>query len=155
VQTGAYQLLATVDLTGARDLNQVNNTAAASVKIARPFVQLSAQPFAAPSFVGTRPSTVKLNLMNTGNISAAGLSSVQFLASTDGTIADATPLATVPLRFNIGPGKPAVLIERLSLPAGLAAGNYFLLALLDPANVLKQPFPTLDLVLSSSTFAVS
>jgi uncharacterized delta-60 repeat protein len=154
---GNYQIAATIATGSMHDLNTANNTAisAAAVTIAAPFIDLTGSGLSAPAFSGTKPASIAFTVTNNGNIpTPAKSSTLQFLASTDGTLASAVPLATQPFRPNLKASSSHVLRTKLALPSALAAGTYTLLVLLDPANLFNDSDVSNNLLKSGNTFAV-
>jgi hypothetical protein len=151
---GNYYLVANVDTGAVRDLNLANNVSASttSVLIAAPFVRLAGSGLTAPTFNGAKPASVSFTLMNDGNEPATATSAVQFFASTNGALTGAISLATVPLRLSLKPNAAKAFKVKLSLPSSLPAGTYMLLALLDPANVFKDPNAATNFIVSGNTF---
>ena len=57
--------------------------------------------------------------------------------------------------MNFKPHVKHVFKVKLSLPAGLPAGTYMLVALLDPANVFDDPNAATNFIVSGNTFVVA
>jgi uncharacterized delta-60 repeat protein len=153
---GNYFLIATVDTGQVRDLDAINNTAASSVAvdIAAPFVDLSGSNLTISSFKPGKPAPVVFSIINNGNIFAKGTISVEFLASPNQTLASGLSLITVPgLKLNLKNGLSKPIHERLIIPSTLPAGTYFLLAVIDPDNILSDANTNNNLLVSVGTFS--
>src|SRR5205807_627329 len=131
---GTYALVATVDTGSMRDLDASNNTAASSstVRIAPSHVDLTGGGVTAPAAaVPGKAAVVPLSIANAGNTAVKSTGAVEFMASTDGTMASAVALATVSnLKLNVQPGATQAFSTKPIIPASLPPGSYYLLALL-------------------------
>jgi uncharacterized delta-60 repeat protein len=154
---GSYSIAATVSPGTLHDINPVNNTAysPAPTAIAQPFVDLTGSSLIAPKFVVAKLAAVAFTLTNNGNIPTPNLAStLEFFASTTGTLANAILLASQPLRPVLGAMSSRVFRTTLAIPKTLPHGNYFLIALLDPADVFNDPNLSNNLIRSGNIFTV-
>jgi hypothetical protein len=107
-------------------------------------------------FKAGKPAPVVFNIINNGNIPAKGIISIEFLASPDQTLADGTMLVTVPgLNLNLKNGLTKPIHEKFIIPSTLAAGTYYLLAVIDPDNVLGDTDTSNNFIASTATFTPS
>ena len=134
---------------------QPTSASASSVQIGQPFVQLAGSGLSAPTFNGTKSALVSFALTNTGNIPASAKSAVEFFASTTGTLTGAISLTTTPLHLMLKPHVAHVFKVKLALPVALPAATYTLVALLDPANVFKDPNAATNFIVSGNMFTVA
>jgi uncharacterized delta-60 repeat protein len=138
---GSYYLLATV-VNGANlpaDLNPTNNTAATTgtVTIAPATASLVGSALAAIGSVRAGgPLSFTITLDNIGNVTAKGSTTVDLYLSTDLTTADGTPLAPVTMAVALPPGKSKAIRLKAILPSTVTAGQYDLLAIVDPGRAL-------------------
>jgi uncharacterized delta-60 repeat protein len=154
---GNYFLVAQVTSGGIQDINASNNIAASSsaVRIAKPFVDLSGHLGSIPgSFPAGKKTIINVTVTNSGN-ELAKSSTVQFLASADKTLATGTVIGSAPLALNLKAGASKSFKESFVFPSSLPAGTYFLLALLDPSNILKDPNFSNNLLVSGTSFVVA
>ncbi len=141
---GSYFLVASLDAANTiAESNKANNVAVSgkAVGIAPPFVDLSGTLGPRlPRAVAARPVSVLVKLNNVGNSPAVGAISVSLFASTDQTFdAGDVPLTKIPgQKINLKPGKSRSLSVRFARPAGLAAGNYFLIAVVNSDQTLTE-----------------
>ena len=136
VPDGNYYLIALV--TGA-DNKPTGVAAAAPVRIAAPFVTtkvsgVAPSPASAPA---GKAAGLKLTLTNSGNVAAAGTAAVGVTLSTSPTDAGGQVVspAPAPLKVRLNPGKAKTLRVRFTVPAGLAAGTYYLSVSVDVASL--------------------
>lgn len=117
----------------------------------------------APAFVGNVPGTlppavkkeVTVRVANRGNATAAGAVTVRLFASADAALDAADmPLGqtTKSLKLKAGGGK--ALKVRITPPAGLASGNYSLLAQVETAAAGSNADPANDVAASPAPVAV-
>ena len=155
---GSYFLLSQITPgTTITDPNPANNVAASDqpITVAAPFTDLSGQlgPILA-SVTRGKKSTITLDVMNGGNITAAGPISIAVLARPAGA-ADATTdteLKTFAVRLNVKPGATRRLRLRYTVPTTLPAGDYQVVAQIDSANQLPESDETNNTVVSTGTF---
>jgi hypothetical protein len=153
---GNYYLIASVNTGAQHDLNLQNNTtaSASAVDIAAAFIDLSGSNLTLSPFKTGKPAQVNFDITNNGNIPAKGVISVQYLASTDQTLADGIVLMTVPgLSLNLKNGSTKPAHQKLTIPTTLPAGTYYLLAVLDSGNTLGDINTTNNLLISANTFS--
>jgi uncharacterized delta-60 repeat protein len=154
---GSYYIEANVNTGSVADINTINNVAGTTtpVNIAKPFIDLTGSGLAAPAFTGTKPHGISFTVANDGNIPTPNEPlSVQFLASADGTLTDAIPIATQAFRSNVKAQTSRPYKTKLALPATLPAGTYKLLVLLDPGDVFNDSNTSNNLIVSGSAFVV-
>jgi len=134
---GNYHLLAIV-----ADGNGHTNTAATSVTtaVAAPFVEFTDKVLKVASSVNPgKKAAVSLEVFNTGNVLAAGNLAVELETSDSSDGSDPQDWTTLTQRISIKPKAHAVLSLSSALPAGLAAGQYFAVATVDPSNTFHEP----------------
>lgn len=128
VADGTYKVLAKVT---APDGTFTVAPSAGSLVIAAPFVSLTpgvAGVFTKPLAAGG-VGTATVQVSNTGNVPAAGAVTVNLYASADRTIGgDDVLITAAPLALKTKQGTSKKYKVKAALPAGLAAGNYFLVA---------------------------
>ena len=99
--------------------------------------------------------TVPLTISNSGTISAAGAISIEFMASPDGTVDNGALLATVSnVSINLKAGASKVFKETLIVPPSPPAGDYYLLALIDPKDTFDDSNTANNLVVSTGKMTV-
>jgi hypothetical protein len=149
--------LATVTNGAVPDLNPSDGIAVSSsaVDIAARFIDISGSNLTLSPFKTGKSAQVSFNIINNGNVPANGVISVQYSASVDKILSDATTLMTVPgLSLNLKNGSTKPAHQKLTIPTSLPAGKYYLLALLDPTNTLGDTDMSNNLLISSGTFSI-
>lgn len=136
---GSFFLIAQVSGAGSSAANAAASSG--SVNIAPAFIDL------ADSNVTVKPTTVapgkkvtiSATVLNSGNTTASGPLGVQLEVATDAQGDGATDVGS-PLSTNIKilSGKTKVIKATLAVPAGFAAGSYFLVVDIDPANTFSE-----------------
>jgi uncharacterized delta-60 repeat protein len=125
---GSYYLIATVKapdntVTGA-------SVATPSLSIAPAFVTVkTSNVLGSPASIasGKKP-TLSLTLQNNGNVPAAGTAPLTISLSPTSTGASGTTVATTPLPVKLKAGKSGIYRMKFTVPAGTAAGSYYLAA---------------------------
>jgi uncharacterized delta-60 repeat protein len=140
---GNYYLVAVVDddaLTSYQDLNEQNNLAAnpSAVNIAPAFVNLvGASVTATSTFTAGKAARVSFTLTNDGNVIAKGATVVDLRLSYATTIAGGAAIDTAKVAVNLpATPKPHIYHVSFKLPASVAAGTYYLIAVIDPLDSL-------------------
>jgi len=151
---GDYLLLARIDPAAGTETDASNNTTedAQPITVAKPFVDLSGS-FVNPAGAAgplTAGGPAKLDVMvhNGGNVPAKGPVTFNIVASTD-TTADSgdTPLqAPKATNVNIKPDTSRTLKLAPLVPAGLAPGNYFLIASIDAPSLNESDLNNNDII---------
>ncbi len=156
--SGSYFLLATVaNGTGlAADLDVANNTAASgtAVAIAPAFVALTGSGLSVGTVASGGSAVAALDVTNGGNVTAHGTTSVVLYLSSDGTLADATLLDTVPLVVGLAAGKSHPSKLKFTVPTSAVAGTYTLLAVVDPAHSLGTTDDSTGVAVTDATAVV-
>jgi uncharacterized delta-60 repeat protein len=152
-----YFLLAIVSGASLNDLNPADGIAVSSstVHLEPQTISLSASNLAASStFTPGAAAKIAFVVKNLGNVDANGTVLVQLLISPDQTQSDGTVVGTesVPLRLHASAVHPFRFT--VTIPSGVAPGNYFLLALVDPNNTLGA-FDSSDNLVVGSTITVA
>jgi hypothetical protein len=141
VAHGQYQILADVVQTAATDASTSNNAAAAygSYTIAKPFVDLNGWFKTAPTAIGAKGAFCTLQIKNDGNVKASGPLNVKYYLSTDATLDGADQEMVSFSKFaNVQSGKTSVRKQKLTLPEGTAAGQYYLIATINSDNAILE-----------------
>ena len=100
--------------------------------------------------------TIRLDVINAGNVAARGRLQVTLYASTDSTgAAGVVPLLTTTKSVKIKPGSRQRLRLNFRVPTDLAAGTYFFSAAVDSANAFPEPNEADNLAVSESSFTVT
>ncbi len=112
-----------------------------TIRIAPPTVDLSASRASMTgSLTSGRGARAEAFVTNTGNVKAKGQATVTFVLRTEQ--GQDTVIGTVTKKIEIKSGKISSLGKvTLRLPAGLAAGNYTLVAIVTPASSLNDATP--------------
>jgi len=125
---GSYYLIATVKapdgtVTGAA-------VATPSLTIAPAFITIKASNLLGlPAAIAPGEKlTLSLTLQNNGNVPAAGTAGLTVSLSASSTGTGGQTVATTPLRVKLKAGKSGVYRVRFVVPAGTAAGSYYLAA---------------------------
>ena len=138
--TGSYYILFVADPANVvAESNENNNVISASLLLVAPGIDLSiTQPYLSPNSVAPG-STVYSTcyIQNLGNSTAAS-STVGYYLSTDQVLSSNDVL----LRTTVGPALAGNQYSYRSdspvIPAGTAPGNYYVLFVADPANVVSE-----------------
>lgn len=156
IADGNYFVLASIDSTNAAaESNEANNVAAsgAPVTIAHSFIDLSG------AFAGKLPkaissgkaAAVSILVGNIGNVAATGSISISLFASADRSHGPADTLITTITgqKIAIKPNRSHPVLAHLQTPAGLAKGNYFLIAVVNSDQTVADANPANDVAVSS------
>jgi hypothetical protein len=157
VPDGDYHLLAIVDAGGAMPERLESNNAAllaTPVRIAAPFAAIG---LASPALSG-RPAPGKkagllLGVRNEGNQLANGLQSARVRLTTD-PANPAAPSRTLDVPLKLKPGATKVLRARITLPADLPAGTYYLVVELLPGAPWSDSDATDNAATGAATYTV-
>ena len=136
VPRGTYTLYAQVDATDVvkPEINEGNNIigATTTIDIGPPFVNLTASRL----FIGNdnavtpgRNARVALTVLNQGNVTARGTGGIQLTFTPVGGTGAATTI-DAPIRINLKSRVERAVRGRISIPAGLAPGQYTVTATL-------------------------
>lgn len=158
IAAGSYRLLAWADSgKTVAETNEANNVAVGPTAVT---IGPAARDFSATfSDVSVRPGrvprgTATLLLRYDGNVPAGGPLDIELRASADGTPDGSDSiLATFSRRVRMKPGTSRILRVRF-LPAGLAAGAYYVIAAVDPAGAFAEADESNNTTVSATTIAV-
>jgi hypothetical protein len=134
---GKYHLLVVV-----ADGNGHTNTVATTTTTAvlAPVVDLTDKVLAVSSSVKPgKKAAVSLEVFNTGNVVAAGNLAIELQTSDSSDGSDPQAWTTLTQHISIKPNAHVVLRLASAVPAGLAAGQYFVVATVDPSNAFHEP----------------
>jgi uncharacterized delta-60 repeat protein len=154
---GSYSLLARIDPASGTETDASNNTTGApqAITVAKPFIDLTGSftlpsGAAGPLTPGGR-AVLPVSLQNSGNIPAKGPVSFTFLASTDMThdAGDTTLGSPRAVTVGLKPGGSRRLKLVALVPAGLAAGSYFLIATMDAPSLNESDLQNNDIIATS------
>lgn len=81
--------------------------------------------------------SVQVDIDNTGNL-ASGNYVIEFRLSTDATLTSADRLLASVTRSTIAAGKDSQWVQSITLPADLTPGTYFVGAIVDPLNKIRE-----------------
>jgi hypothetical protein len=98
--------------------------------------------------------TLSLTLQNNGNLPATGTAPLTVSLSTSSTGAGGTTIGTTPLHVKLKNGKSGVYRVKLTVPAGTAAGSYYLAASL-AVSTLGDPIAADGMAVSATPIIVS
>jgi hypothetical protein len=130
--SGSYFLVADVNATSTiTETTPADNlgASATAASVAAPFVNLTNlwNGRIPASFKVGRRTALAVLVMNNGNVTARGAGTATVFASTDGTLAGATTLATAPIHVAVGAGHKQTVPVRFAVPSTLASGTYQLI----------------------------
>ena len=141
---GTYYILFVADYQGqVTETNETNNVASVAITIAPPGVDLVVQQ---PSLyynstVAGGTVQASASILNQGNVTATS-SAMGFYLSTNTTLdANDVLLSTTP-GSSLGANIAAYRSANLTVPVGTAAGNYYVLFVADPTNVVTETSET-------------
>lgn len=148
VPAGAYQWIEQITESGGTD----DAVAAQQITVAAPQVDLSGSfaKFADSAKAGKKFTEV-ISVENTGNVTAFGTLPIVVETSPDQNPADATELATINKKVNIGTAKSEKISLSLNLPL---AGSYFLIVELDPQKTLADDISLNNIFASAAAVIV-
>jgi hypothetical protein len=147
VSSGDDYLVARIDgpVNADGSANETIAVAPHAVAVTQPFVDLVGRigSFPATLFVNSASRTIsyaQVQVFNTGDVPARGTLQISMYASTDGAIdSNATMIGAT--RFSavaIRAGGSQMFPAQISLPAGMAAGTYTLLASINSSNTIVE-----------------
>jgi hypothetical protein len=155
---GDYHLLAVVDATQAlTEAVETNNVVslAAPVRIAAPFADVAlTSPTLTGRLTAGKPARLIVTARNDGNAPATGdvVMRVRLTATPDDPASGT--IINVPLRFRLNQGATAVLRGKLTIPANLAAGSYYVAVMGLDDIPWTDPDRTNETPVSANPFAV-
>jgi hypothetical protein len=151
---GSYYLVATVEapdgtITGAA-------VATPSLTIGPPLISIkTSNLLGSPATIAPgKKLTLSLTLQNNGNVAVADAAALTVSLSTSSTGAGGSTVATTPLRVKLKAGKSGVYRVRLIVPAGTAAGSYYLAASL-AVSILGDTIASDGMAVSAVPITVS
>ncbi|GAB3735084.1 hypothetical protein GCM10027594_16490 [Hymenobacter agri] len=137
---GNYYVLFVADPTNVvAETNETNNVTSYSLQVVAPVVDLfTSQPYLSPS-VSAAGNTIGTScyIQNQGN-SAASSSDVGYYLSTNTTLDASDVLLLSSPGAVLAGGGYASRYNNLTIPAGTAAGSYYVLFVADPANTVSE-----------------
>jgi uncharacterized membrane protein len=154
VPDGDYRVLARVTAPG---VDPAGNASFNTVNIAAPFVDLAGT-------FGTLPATLargkrarlSLTLTNAANSAIKATVPVTITVSPPpGTAGAPVSLGTINAKVSLKAGQTKAVRLSVLVPADLAAGTYFLDAVLDPANVLAEGNETNNTITGTTPVTVA
>jgi hypothetical protein len=127
-----------------------------SVVLSGPFVDLSGTfaPLPASAAKGKRLKA-SIAVANSGNVTAKGTIPVTIATSPNVDGSSPTTLATLNARVSVKPGASKNVKVNFVVPTDLASGSYYVVATLDPTNVLGETSVTNNTVLSTTALNVA
>jgi hypothetical protein len=149
--TGTLYLIAEAsDIAG----NTAFSPSAGTITVAAPFVDLTGVVTHVPAMVsGKHTGVVTLQIINDGNVAAAGNLAIDLQASPDGTLASATAdLGTVTRHVSILPGHRLTLQLPETFPA--TGGTYYVVANLDPNDTFADSNLTNNIFASTTAVKI-
>jgi hypothetical protein len=152
VPDGNYVVIAQVtSATAGTGVNASDD----AVLIAAPFVDLSGQ---FSSFPGTatkgKRTRASIAVANSGNTTAKGTIPVTLATSTNVDGSEPTTFATVNAKVSLKAGTSKNVKLNFIVPAEVPSGQYFIVATLDPANVLGDKSVTNNTIVSTTVLNV-
>ena len=100
--------------------------------------------------------TVALMVTNQGDQSAVGRMDIQFYLSTEPSMADAWgPVVLANQAVSLAPGRAKAFRAKVTVPSSIPAGNYYLLAQIDPSHAISADNPANNFVVSSQPRALT
>lgn len=146
-----FVLLKLTDATGAERVVSIGslNTAAPNTDLAAISVTPPAKAKRTKRFVTT------IGVLNRGNVLFSHTAPVEYFLSGSGSIQDATDLGPGSGRLSLQPNKKGTLRLNVTIPSTVAAGSYFFIAKLDPANTLGDSDQINNIITSGRKTAVS
>jgi hypothetical protein len=151
VPDGTYVIIAELVSSVGTGVNASDD----GVLIAAPFIDLSGQ-FASLPGTATKGKKLKASLAvaNSGNVTAKGTIPVTIATSTNVDGSGATSIATVNAKVSIKSGASRNVKVSFVVPAEVASGQYFVVATLDPANVIGDKTVTNNTIVSTTVLNV-
>jgi Tol biopolymer transport system component len=156
VADGDYTIFAQVSNPTAGTGASTNDE---KVTLAAPYIDLSPTAFGAfPTTPLTRGKRARLSLtvLNSGNVNAKATVPVTIAISSDPSGAGATTIATVNVKVNLKPAATKTLKLNFTVPADAATGGaLYVVATLDPANVVPEKNDSNNTLVSSTTLSIA
>ncbi|MCI1189603.1 T9SS type A sorting domain-containing protein [Hymenobacter sp. DH14] len=137
---GSYYILFVADPTNAvAESNEANNVSSYPLQIVAPVVDLiTSQPYVSPSVSAAGNSVgVSCYIQNLGN-STASSSDIGYYLSTNQTFDASDVLLLNSPGVALAGGGYLSRYNNLTIPAGTAAGNYYILFVADPTNTVAE-----------------
>jgi cyclophilin family peptidyl-prolyl cis-trans isomerase len=153
VADGNYSIVATFVDGGGHTATAVSsgtvNIAAATVNLAATATTILGKVSAG------KAATVSVTFNNTGNVNATGIVPmlVQLSATADG--ANPVTAETVPVKTNLPPGRSETAKFKVVIPAGTAAGSYYVVTTIDSSDLLAEPSLADNVIVSAAVIAVT
>jgi hypothetical protein len=155
VPDGDYTIFAQVSNPTAGTGASTNDE---KVTLTAPFIDVS--PTAFGTFLTTpltrgKRARLSLAVLNSGNVNAKTIVPVSIAVSSDPSGAGATTIATVNVKVNLKPTASKTLKLNFTLPADAATGGaLYVVATLDPANVVEEKNDSNNTLVSSTTLSI-
>lgn len=160
VADGSYYMLARAERTDSpTEIDATNNIAASATTVPNrmPVIDFSGTFLRQPATLAFgRRAAVSLNLYNIGNSIANGAMEITTYLTTDPTgQTGLTEIGDLSKKLKLRPGRPQKFDVKFILPAGLAAGTYYLATKIDAANAFAEVDETNNLFVSQAPITVS
>ena len=155
VADGNYVIFARVSSETAGTGSSTNDD---TINIAAPFVDLVGTEFDAFPEAGlTRGKRGRLSLkvLNRGNVNAKGTVPVAIALSSDPAGGSPATVATVNAKVSLKPGASRTVRLNFTLPADAATGAFYVVATIDPNNVLAEKNELNNAIVSPVTVTVA
>lgn len=154
VADGDYRVLARVAAAG---VDPAGNVSFNTVNIAAPFVDLAGSFGAMPAALARgKRARLSLTLTNAANSAIKATVPVAVTASPPPGVGGApVSLGTINAKVSLKAGQTKTVRLSVTVPSDLAAGSYFLDAVLDPANVLAEGNETNNTITGTAPVAVA
>jgi Tol biopolymer transport system component len=159
VADGEYHLLAVVDAAGVLpEQFETNNVAPlpTPVLIAAPYSDVAVTtPMLSGKLAAGKKATFVATVSNSGNTAARGVQPARVRLTTD-PASPSAPSRTIdlPLKLNLNPGATKAVKGKLTLPADLAPGTYFLVVELLTGAPWTDPLSANNTATSAAGYAV-
>lgn len=150
IEAGDYNIIAVIESAGD-DRDTDNNTLVSAdlLTIEEPTIDLAGEWGQVDTDVVLAGEHLKAKAIVTsqGTVRSVGQTRVDFYLSLDETFDEGDELiATARGKANIKPGKAKTYTVNTEVPADLAGGEYFLLAVIDPTNAVDESDETNNVV---------
>lgn len=141
-EAGQYHVLADVDSAGAvAEADETNNVGITDthIRVVPAYHDLqNAFALVPPAFTRGRRAVVVLDVYNTGNVTEAGTTTIQFTVQPADGSGSPTPAATLPVRLNLKPGASRRVSLRFVVPRTLVPGTQGLISTIDAGGQLAE-----------------
>jgi hypothetical protein len=146
-----FVLLKLTDATGAQRVVSIG-----SLNVAAPNTDLAAVSVTPPAkAVRTKRFVATVGVLSHGNILFNHAVPTEFFLSSSGSSDNAIDLGPSSGHLSLQPGKKGTLRLNVTIPSSVAAGSYFVIAKIDPANTLGDSDPTNNTITSGRKLVVS